>query len=161
MFAFGTFMSAFGIDIEPRHIAIIPPGTSKLDALNILIDIMADGDAVQDTEAFRRAVHEREAVMSTGIGGGVAIPHVRIPQVRYASMGIAIAPEGIDYGTLDNKPVHIMILFATPEGADKEYLRLLAQVMATLKNRPFYEALVACRSNEEVYQILQHGAGAT
>ncbi|MFP4502887.1 MAG: PTS sugar transporter subunit IIA [Candidatus Hydrogenedentota bacterium] len=154
-------MSAFGIDIEPRHIVIIPPGTSKLDALNILIDNMADGDAVQDAEAFRRAVHEREAVMSTGIGGGVAIPHVRIPQVRYASMGIALAPEGIDYGTLDNKPVHIMILFATPEGADKEYLRLLAQVMAALKSRPFYEALVACRSKEEIYQILQHGAGAT
>jgi mannitol/fructose-specific phosphotransferase system IIA component (Ntr-type) len=158
MFAFGTLMSAFGIDIEPRNIAIIPPGTSKLDALNILIDTMSGGDAVQDAEAFRRAVHEREAVMSTGIGGGVAIPHVRIPEIRYASMGVAVAPEGIDYGTLDNKPVHIMVLFATPEGADKEYLRLLAQVMAALKNRPFYERLVACRSTGEVYEVLQEGA---
>ena len=93
--------------------------------------------------------------MSTGIGGGIAIPHVRIPEVRYASVGVGISREGIDYGSLDNKPVHIMVLFATPQGADKEYLSLLAQVMAALKNRKLYNRLVACETAEDVYRVLR------
>lgn len=154
MLAFGSIMSAFGMDIDPAHICIIPPNLSKQEALDLLIDAVAASECVQDVSAFRRAVHEREAVMSTGIGGGIAIPHVRIPEVRYASMGVAVSPDGIDYGTLDNKPVHIMVLFATPQGADKEYLSLLAQVMAALKNRKLYNRLVACTTSAEVYSVL-------
>lgn len=149
-------MSAFGIDIQREHICVLPGGLSKHDALDQLIAGLSTSESVEDPEAFRTAVHDRESVMSTGIGGGIAIPHVRIPQVRYASMGVAVSPDGIEYGTLDNKPVHIMILFATPEGADKEYLRLLAQVMAALKNRALYDRLVQCETSEAVYRVL-HG----
>lgn len=152
--AFGLLMSAFGIDIQQDHICVLPGGLSKRDALDHLIDCLAASEAVEDAEAFRTAVHDRESVMSTGIGGGIAIPHVRIPQVRYASMGVGVSPEGIDYGTLDNKPVHVMILFATPEGADKEYLRLLAQVMAALKDRTLYDRLVHCQTPDDVYEVL-------
>jgi mannitol/fructose-specific phosphotransferase system IIA component (Ntr-type) len=150
-------MSAFGIDLQPEHLCVLPGGLSKHDALDLLIDRLATSDAVADPEAFRTAVHDRESVMSTGIGGGIAIPHVRIPQVRYANMGVAVSPEGIDYGTLDNKPVHVMILFATPEGADKEYLRLLAQVMAALKDRALYDRLVQCESSACIHAVLHEG----
>ncbi|HNR30847.1 MAG TPA: PTS sugar transporter subunit IIA [Candidatus Hydrogenedentes bacterium] len=151
-------MSLFGVHIPPSNIRVIPPGQSKHDALDLLISAVARSGAVADHEVFQRAVHEREAVMSTGIGGGVAIPHVRIPEVRYATIGVGVAPDGIEYGTLDNNPVHILVLFAMPEGADKEYLRLLAQVMAALKNQEVYDRLVACRTAKEVHAVLE-GAG--
>lgn len=152
-------MSLFGVHIPPSNILVIPSGLSKHDALDALIGAVARSDAIADREAFQRAVHERESVMSTGIGGGVAIPHVRIPEVRYATIAIGVAPDGIEYGTLDNSPVYILVLFAMPEGADKEYLRLLAQVMAALKNTEVYNRLVACRTPEEVHAVLEGTPG--
>jgi PTS system fructose-specific IIC component len=147
-------MSIFGVEVNPDHICIIPSGTSKVDALDQLIDALSQSDAIIDREAFRRAVHEREAVMSTGIGGGIAIPHVRIPAVKRPIIGVGIAPQGLEFKTLDKKPVFILVLFATPEGADKEYLGLLAKVMMALKNTDYYEKLVACRSAEDAYAVL-------
>jgi len=147
-------MSVFGITIEQPQIVLIKGGTSKHDALDQLIDAVAQNPAIADKQAFRHAVHERESVMSTGIGGGIAIPHVRIPEVRTPTVGVGIAPKGLDFGTLDNRPVYILVLFATPAGADKEYLGLLAQVMMALRNRTLYDRLVTCRNAAEAYTVL-------
>lgn len=147
-------MSAFGIDINPEQIVLIKGGMSKHDALDKLISAMCKHPYVTDGEAFRKAVYEREAVMSTGIGGGVAIPHVRIPEITHPTVGVGIAPKGLEFGTLDNKPVNIMVLFATPEGADKEYLSLLAQVMLALKDEKLFDSLVQCRTPQQVHDVL-------
>jgi len=147
-------MSTFGVDIEESHICILKKGATKHEALEALIEILCPSPAITDCGAFRRAVFEREAVMSTGIGGGIAIPHVRIPEVTQITVGLGIAPEGVDYGTLDNQPVHILVLFATPKSAEKEYLRLLARVMTSLRNRDFFERLTACRTPSEVYGVI-------
>lgn len=147
-------MSIFGVDIPKSSICILPDGVTKDDALDTLIDAMSVSDAISGRERFRQAIHEREAVMSTGIGGGIAIPHVRIPEVRYTTLGVAVAPGGLEFDALDNNPVHIMVLFATPEGANKEYLGLLAKVMTALKVRETYDRLVACTSPEDVESVL-------
>lgn len=147
-------MSLFGIEVDPEQIVLIKGGMSKHDALDKLISAMCKHPYVKDGEAFRKAVFERESVMSTGIGGGVAIPHVRIPEITHPTVGVGVAPKGLEFGTLDNKPVHIMVLFATPEGADKEYLSLLAQVMLALKDEKLFDAIVQCRTAQQVYDVL-------
>lgn len=151
-----TTKGAFGFEIDPKLITMVEGAKSKHDALEQLIGVMVEDPAVTNAEVFDRAVHEREAVMSTGIGGGVAIPHVRLNEINRLIVGVGIAPEGIDYGTLDNEPVHVMVLFATPEGADKEYLRLLAQVMGALRaeDHALYEQLIECTSAGEVAALL-------
>ena len=148
-------MSVFGFDIDPALITIVKGGLTKHDALEQLIRVMAKDTAITDETAFNRAVFERESVMSTGIGGGVAIPHVRLKGINRLIVGIGVSPKGIDYGTLDNEPVHVMVLFATPEGADKEYLRTLAQVMGALRQGDgLYEKLIDCRSPKAVADLL-------
>ena len=99
-------------------------------------------------------MHDREAVMSTGIGNGIAIPHVRIPEVTAVTLGVGIAPKGIDFGAIDNKPVHILVLFATPKDSDKEYLKLLAQVVLRLRDQAFFKQLIECRSPAQAHAIL-------
>lgn len=150
----GRLMSAFGVKIEQQQIVLIKGGTTKHDALEQLIQAVSQNPVITDKAAFRQAVHERESVMSTGIGGGIAIPHVRIPEVLKPTVGVGIVPKGLDFGTLDNKPVHILVLFATPAGADKEYLGLLAQVMMALRNRTLYDRLVTCRTPADAWQVL-------
>lgn len=147
-------MSAFGLEIISNQICVVPAGATKHQALDLLIDAVGTNPVVTNLAAFRDAVYEREAIQSTGIGEGIAIPHVRIPEITEATLGVGIAPHGVDFDTLDNRPVHVLVLFATPANSDKEYLRLLAQVMLSLRNRDLFDALVACQTRDEVYQIL-------
>ena len=150
-------MSAFGLDIDAGAVCLYGPNTTKHEALDTLVDAVASCNVVTDLEAFREAVHDRERVMSTGIGQGVAIPHVRIDQVARPAMGVGLSKDGIDFDTLDNDPVHIVVLFAMPTGSQKEYLRLLAKVMTTMKKPGFREALMDCGAMDEVAALLNKG----
>ena len=80
-------MNAFGIEVDKGAVRIFGSGVSKHEALESLIDAVVASDAIIDPRRFREAVHERENVMSTGIGSGVAIPHVRIDEVRRPCVG--------------------------------------------------------------------------
>ena len=148
-------MNAFGIAIDKSCIHVFDASATKRVALDALIDIVSRHDGTDDVEQFKSAVYQREAIMSTGVGGGVAIPHVRFRGVRRATLGLGISKRGIDYGALDNEPVHIIVLFAMPVHSDKEYLDLLAQVMMSLKKTGFREKLIACATSEEVLEVLQ------
>ncbi len=147
-------MTQLDIVIPLEQIVVLPAGVNKREALNLLIDAMSGNPVITDREAFRKAVFEREAVMSTGIGNGIGVPHVRIPEVTVPTIGVAVSDEGVDFQAMDNKPVHIMILFATPLGAEKAYLTLLAKVMIVLRNRNLYASLRACRTPGEVHAVL-------
>ena len=147
-------MHRFGLAIDKAAVRIFPNGLSKHEALDQLIDAIFSLGAVANKDAFARAVCERETVMSTGIGCGVAIPHVRIDAVTKPTVGIGISHEGIEFNTLDNKPVHIIVLFAMPTGSQKEYLGLLAQVMTAMKETGFREELGACETPEEVMRLV-------
>lgn len=147
-------MSVFGIDIPLNQLCLLTDDMGKQDALERLIDAVAMSPNITDRAAFGQAVHDRESVMSTGIGGGIAIPHVRIKQVLKPTLGVAISQKGVEFGTLDHKPVHVLVLFATPEGADKEYLGLLAQVMVAMRGKELYNKLLACTTREEMHEAL-------
>ncbi|MBX7255592.1 MAG: PTS sugar transporter subunit IIA [Candidatus Hydrogenedentes bacterium] len=147
-------MSVFGLVIEPSAVCIYPDQISKHEALDSVVDAIASSGVVSDLDEFRRAVHERESVMSTGIGSGVAIPHVRIDAIRRATVGVGISHSGIDFNTLDNNPVNIIVLFAMPSGSQKEYLTLLAQVMTAMKQEGFRQQLATCKTPEEVVALL-------
>lgn len=147
-------MGAFGIDIDKEAVCVFDPGVSKSEALEQMVESLFKTDVVDDRDAFRRAIYEREAIMSTGIGAGVAIPHVRIPDIKRPTIGVGLSKDGIEFETLDDAPVHIVILFAMPSGSQREYLGLLAQVMLTLKVPGFRERLMACGTREEVLDVL-------
>ncbi|MFO7975842.1 MAG: PTS sugar transporter subunit IIA [Candidatus Hydrogenedentota bacterium] len=151
-------MAAFGIDIDRNRICVFKKPLSKHDALDKLVDVLFATEAIPDREAFRKAVYDREGVMSTGIGQGVAIPHVRIEGVRKPAVSVGISKRGIDFDTLDNQLVHAVVLFAMPAGSQKEYLGLLAQVMTALKKPGFREQLIDCETPEEAEAVLAEEA---
>lgn len=151
-------MSAFGIDVAREAICILPPGESKHGALDAMVDRLAKVGGVAQSEVFRQAIHARESVMSTGIGGGIAIPHVRIEEISHPTVGVALSRQGVDYAALDNAPVHVIVMFAMPSGADREYLGLLAQVMMVLKDPAFLQRLLGCTTADEVAALLNRDA---
>ena len=148
-------MSQFGIDIPVEQIVIIPPGADKEEALSLLVAAVGHNPVVADGDVFHHAVLEREAILSTGIGNGVGVPHVRIPEIGVPTLGIGVSRQGIDYNSFDGKPVHIMILFAMPVGAERVYLDLLAKVLLVLRNRTLFNAIVDCDTPKQVHALLE------
>jgi len=147
-------LPVFGIDIDETSVLVFQDATSKHDALDALVDAVSDTGFIEDKEAFRGAVHDRERVLSTGIGQGVAIPHVRIDAVTQPTLGIGVSASGIDFDTLDDAPVHVVFMFAMPTGSQKAYLSLLSKVMQAVKTPDFNDRLTACATPGEVLEVL-------
>ena len=146
-------MNAFGREIPKEAVCIFPDETSKHDALDTIIEAICAMGVVDNREAFCQALYERESIRSTGFKG-VAIPHVRIDEISEPTVGVGISKAGIDFDSLDNDKVNIVVLFAMPSGSDKEYLSFLAKVMMALRAGDFCDKLLACSTPEEVAIVL-------
>jgi len=152
-------MSAFGIDVDEKSVCIFPEGTTREQALDRLVDAVASTGAIADAQLLRTALLAREEVMSTGIGGGVGIPHVRIDTVLRPVLGVGISRTGIDFRAVDNAPVNVLILFAMPPDSNKLYLGLLAQVMVALKMPNFHDRLLGSKTPADVVAVLNEAGG--
>ncbi len=97
---------------------------------------------------------EREQLGSTGIGGGIAIPHGKLGSVQSIIIGLGLSREGIEYESLDNKPVHIFFLLLTPENSTGGHLRVLAQISKLLKMDQFKKELIAAESVDDIYNTI-------
>ncbi|MCK5836626.1 MAG: PTS sugar transporter subunit IIA [Desulfobacula sp.] len=97
---------------------------------------------------------EREQLGSTGIGGGIAIPHGKLDSVGSIVVGFGRSQEGVEYESLDNKPVHIFFLLLTSENSTGGHLKVLAQISKLLKMDHFKEGLLTADSVDEIYDII-------
>lgn len=140
-----------------EHVVILD-GTTKVDALNEIVTAANNFSDSIGTEELARAVWEREKMMSTGIGQGLGIPHVRLPGLEDAVMAVGVSRNGIaDYESLDNQPVHIIVLIAAPQGRHEIYIRLLAKVANILKQDDIRKAVAEADDAARVYRILTEG----
>ncbi len=97
---------------------------------------------------------ERETLGSTGIGGGIAIPHGKLDSVKSVTVGFGLSREGVEYDSLDNRLVHIFFLLLTPENSTGSHLKVLAQISKLLKKSQFKEGLRTAKSVDEIYEII-------
>lgn len=97
---------------------------------------------------------EREQLGSTGIGGGIAIPHGKLDSVGSIIVGFGLSQKGIEYESLDNKPVHIFFLLLTTENSTGGHLKVLAQISKLLKMDHFKKRLLTAESVDEIYNII-------
>ncbi|MBN2583850.1 MAG: PTS sugar transporter subunit IIA [Planctomycetes bacterium] len=139
--------------LSEDRVAILK-ATDKDAVLGELAELLAGSPSVHDGRALLEAIRAREKIMSTGIGFGIAVPHVKIPGVDDITMAVGVSPRGISYGSLDDKPVHIVVMIAANEGQQDQYVRTLARVMLVLKNPKNRERLVAAGSAADIYRIL-------
>ena len=113
-------------------------------------DIPAD-----DEESIIAAIMKREELGSTGIGHGVAVPHTKHPSVDKLVATIAIAPEGVDFASLDGEAVYILFLLVSPPERPGDHLRGLEGISRHLRNQNFCNFLKQAKSPEEVMELLE------
>ena len=138
------------------YVGNLPWSITDLDLENLFTPFgsVESAAVVTDRDALLKAVREREAKLSTGIGLGIAVPHARIESVTEFVVVVGRHPKGIEFGSIDGKPVHIVVLIAGPRQAKTPYLELLAQLSKRLKLEDVRERLTGDADAEEVLSLL-------
>jgi PTS system nitrogen regulatory IIA component len=97
-------------------------------------------------EDLARVLMERERLGSTGIGGGIGIPHGKIKALETLVLGFGLSRKGIEFESIDGQPTHIFFVLITPENSTGLHLKLLARISRILKNDHFKERTKNSRS---------------
>jgi len=128
---------------------------NKYKVIEELAEVFNTPEICSDWDQLVLSLKEREEIMTTGIGLGIAIPHVRIPGVKKISFAIGISKQGIDFMSLDGNPVNLVVLVVAAENQHKEYLRLLSKIMLILKQPGVKDKIVNSDSPKKIFKILE------
>jgi len=107
-----------------------------------------------DQGDLMRVLIERERLGSTGIGGGIGIPHAKLKELKSLVLGFGLSRRGVDFESIDGRPTHIFFLLITPENSTGVHLQLIARISRILKNDPFKEKLFNAADSKEVLSII-------
>lgn len=129
--------------------------TNKLDALEELCEVISASDKISNKEEFYQTIIEREKTMSTGIGIGIAIPHVKLASIKDFVIAIGRKKEGLDFDSLDNKPVYLIIMIGANDRQNTEYLQLLSKIASIMKNEAYKKQLISSSSPQEIYDFFK------
>jgi len=140
--------------LQPELIKLELTSATKQGAIDELIDVLNVNERLHDVEKFRTAILAREAICSTGIGKGIAIPHSRDESIREVSIALGRSREGIDFQALDNGNVHLILLLAAPMSAGGVYLQALARLSRVLRNPQNRQKIMEADAEQLIIDIL-------
>jgi PTS system nitrogen regulatory IIA component len=106
-------------------------------------------------EELVRVLMERERLGSTGIGGGIGIPHGKLKDLDSLVLGFGLSRKGADFESIDGQPTHIFFILVTPENSTGLHLKLLARISRILKNDPFKDRLMHAADADEIFSIIK------
>ena len=139
---------------DHQHIFLDLPAGSKKEVIAAMARLMRQRKIIQDEKAIEEAIWERERVMSTAIGEGVALPHARLPALKQPVLCFFRASEPVDFESPDNRPVRLFFLELTDSNDDGMQLNLIAQVTRFIAQEKNRQRLLACKTEEDVLHLL-------
>jgi fructose-specific phosphotransferase system IIA component len=140
--------------LQPACVKAPLENKEKGAVITELVDLLAANTLLSDRDVVLEAVLTREKTRSTGIGAGIAIPHGKCKGVSELVMAIGIAKEGIDFESIDDKPVTIVILLVSPVEQTSSHIQALAKISRLMLDEEFKNNLENASSAEEVYELL-------
>ena len=127
---------------------------SKEDAIKKAIALIKNHGGIDDIADYEKAVFAREEQGSTGVGGGIAIPHGKSKNIKKAGLAALTIPDGVEFDSLDGQPVKLLILISAPQTADNVHLDILSKLSGMLMNEEFVEELIAADSADKFLEIV-------
>lgn len=124
-------------------------------ALKEMIDGLHQAGRVDDPEAFYSAVVEREKIVSTGIGMGIAIPHAKLPAYDNFFIAIGVLQKGVDWKALDHASVRLIFLLGGPDDKQTEYLQILSGLTSLIKDESRRKKLLTLNSKEIIMELFK------
>src|SRR5262249_45471225 len=122
---------------------------------------LAEAGAVKDAADVVRRLEERERLGSTSLGGGIAIPHLKMSGSAEPAVAVASFPEGVDFGAPDGLPVRLIFLVIPPADSPAPHLQILARIWRLLRARGVADNLLRASSPEEIRAALEEAQAPT
>ncbi|MBN2808051.1 MAG: PTS sugar transporter subunit IIA [Deltaproteobacteria bacterium] len=129
--------------------------TGKEETLKLLAARVAAVFPELSEKGILAVLREREALGSTGIGGGIAIPHGKMAELEKIVVLFARSRQGIDFAAVDGQPVHLFFLLLAPENSAGIHLKTLAQISRMLKNHDFCEQLREAEDGSSLFAMIK------
>jgi fructose-specific phosphotransferase system IIA component len=130
-------------------------GETKEAIIEELVDALEVGKVITDKGKVLKAVLEREKVMSTGIGDGIAIPHGKSDAVIRLAAALGTQRRGVEFEALDGEAAYVFFLLVSPANISGPHIKALARISRLLKNDDFKKKLIASSTAEEVISAIE------
>lgn len=127
---------------------------NKDEAINHLVSLMAKQGNLNDIDLYKKGIYEREALSTTGIGEGIAIPHAQSKAVNKAGLAAMIVKDGVNYESLDGMDAKLFFMIAVNETGGSEHLEILAMLSQMLMDNDFKESLIQAKTSEEFMNLI-------
>jgi len=136
--------------------------SDRWEAIDELIDhLVKDGKIQSDhREAIASVVKKRETSMSTGIGFGIGIPHASTDLIHEVTGAFGRSKTGVNFDSLDNQPVNLVMLFLVPQGQFQKHLHTLANIAKILHNKDFRRELENAPDAATMYEAINRQSQA-
>ena len=129
--------------------------SSKRDALVELSEVLAKAPQIKNAQELTQEILKREELMSTAIGKGIAIPHVRLSSVTDLVMAVGICKTPInDYQTIDDEPVKLLFMIAAAYNQHSYYLKTISQFSSKFKDTALLNSIYLAKTEQEVFDLL-------
>jgi mannitol/fructose-specific phosphotransferase system IIA component (Ntr-type) len=128
---------------------------NKRQAIEGTLELLRDSPSISDFSRVVAATWQREEALATGLGLGIGAPHVRTSAVRYPTAALTVLKRGVDYGSLDNTPVRLILLVAMPEDSQAEWLKYLARASTIFRDDAMRHKLFACTTPDELWELVK------
>ena len=128
---------------------------SRDEALQALVDLLDNEGKLLNKEAFHQAILERERIVSTGIGMGVAVPHAKLSGYSTFFIAIGIHHKGIPWDALDGVPVRLVFMIGGPDDKQTEYLQLLSRLTLAIKDEERRKKILQLNNPEDIIALFK------
>ncbi len=129
--------------------------TSKEEALIELVGPILETNPRLDKKQLLQTILEREKLGSTGLGGGVAIPHGKFEDLEKLAASFGRSKKGIDFSSMDNKPAHLFFMLIAPKNCAGDHLKALARISRLLKDPILTNNLRQAEDSAQIYELLE------
>ena len=140
--------------LQPTCVKVSLDGKDKESVITELVDLLEASGQLNDKPAVLESILMREETRSTGIGQGIAIPHGKSNGLQELVMALGIVKDGIDFDSIDQKPVTIIVLLASPTDKTGPHIQALARISRLMLDADFKEKLENAASAEEAYDLI-------
>ena len=140
--------------INTNSIALGVSPKTKLEAIDMLVDLQLKNGSISDREAYKKDILKRESQGSTAVGEGIAIPHAKSGAVSKPSLAVMTVPEGVDYEALDDEPSNLLFMIAAPASGGDVHLEVLSKLMTMLMDEDFRNQLLGATNKNEFLSII-------
>ncbi len=141
--------------LTPERIKIPINARTKAGIIEELVDVLAANGDIQDRDSVLHAVLAREKARTTGVGNGLAFPHGKCAGTRELIMAIGRATEPVDFGSVDGKPVTLIVLLVSPLDKTGPHIQALARISQLMTNSAFRRRLEHAPTAQQLYEAIE------